>query len=176
MKAKVRALPRTFLRFGITDMKLCGAHLGELCARRGSALASLCQRQGERSALLGSPCTGEPRSALRRATVMRTKILSVTPINPLGVTAPLTSKGSQENGVNAFPCRRYNPSVFSACETSRKASSPYTGEPRFALRFPRRVQGSRDSRSILLGDNGGAMRHLRHVRGNEKIFPQHLKL
>ena len=33
-----------------------------------------------------------------------------------------------------------------------------------------------DSRSVLLGDNGGAMRHLHHVRGNEKIFPQHLKL
>ena len=69
------------------------------------------------------------RYVLRRATVMRTKILSVTPVNPLGVTAPLTSKGSRENCVNAMPCRRYNPSVFSACKTSRKASSPYTGEP-----------------------------------------------
>ena len=62
--------------------------------------------------------------ALRKATVMRTKILSVTPINPLGVTAPLTSKGSQENCVNAIPCRGYNPSVSFA------DSSPYTGEPR----------------------------------------------
>ena len=43
------------------------------------------------------PCTGEPRFALRRATVMRTRILSVTPINPLGVTAPLTSKGSRDS-------------------------------------------------------------------------------
>ena len=42
------------------------------------------------------PCTGELRSALRKATVMRTKILSVTPLNPLGVTAPLMNKGSQE--------------------------------------------------------------------------------
>ena len=42
------------------------------------------------------PCTGEPRFALRKATVMRTKILSVTPINPLGVTAPLMNKGSRE--------------------------------------------------------------------------------
>ena len=42
-----------------------------------------------------SPYTGEPRSALSRATVMRTKILSVTPVNPLGVTAPLTCKGSR---------------------------------------------------------------------------------
>ena len=58
------------------------------------------------------PYTGEPRFALRRATVMRTKILSVTPINPLGVTAPLLKKGSQENGVNATTCRRYTPSVF----------------------------------------------------------------
>ena len=64
------------------------------------------------------------RYALRRATVMRTRILSVTPINPLGVTAPLMNKGSQENGVNAIIGRGYNPSVFSACETSRKASSP----------------------------------------------------
>ena len=50
--------------------------------------------------------------ALSKATVMRTRILSVTPVNPLGVTAPLMNKGSQENGVNAMPCRRYNPSVI----------------------------------------------------------------
>ena len=31
--------------------------------------------------------------------------------------------------------RGYNPSVFSACKTSRKSSSPYTGEPRTALRW-----------------------------------------
>ena len=37
----------------------------------------------------------EPRFALRKATVMRTKILSVTPVNPLGLTAPLT-QGSRE--------------------------------------------------------------------------------
>ena len=42
------------------------------------------------------PYTGEPRFALRKATVMRTKILSVTPLNPLGVTVPLMNKGSQE--------------------------------------------------------------------------------
>ena len=76
------------------------------------------------------------RYELRKATVVQTKILSVTPINPLGVTAPLMNKGSQENGVNAMPCRGYNPSVFSACKTSRKASSPCTGEPRFALNLP----------------------------------------
>ena len=59
----------------------------------------------------------EPRFALRKATVMRTRILSVTPVNPLGVTAPLINKGSQENGVNAMPCRRYNPSVKpTACQ------------------------------------------------------------
>ena len=38
-------------------------------------------------------------------------------------------------GVNAVTGRRYNPSVFSACKPSRKSSSPYTGEPRFALRL-----------------------------------------
>ena len=31
--------------------------------------------------------------------------------------------------------RGYNPSVFSACKTSRKSSSPYKGEPRTALRW-----------------------------------------
>ena len=61
--------------------------------------------------------------ALRRATVMRTKILSVTPINPLGVTAPLINKGSQENGVNATTCRRYNPSV-KPLKAERLDSSP----------------------------------------------------
>ena len=45
---------------------------------------------------LCDPYTGEPRFALRKATVMRTRILSVTPVNPLGVTAPLMNKGSQE--------------------------------------------------------------------------------
>ena len=55
--------------------------------------------------------------ALSKATVMRTRILSVTPINPLGVTAPLMNKGSQENGVNAVTGRRYNPSVKpTACQ------------------------------------------------------------
>ena len=49
--------------------------------------------------------------------------------------------------VNAIPCRRYNPSVFSACKTSRKASSPCTGEPRSALRLPCRAQ--REPRSAL---------------------------
>ena len=68
----------------------------------------------ETSRKSSSPYTGEPRSALRKATVMRTKILSVTPPNPLGVTAPLMNKGSQENGINAITCRGYNPSVFSA--------------------------------------------------------------
>ena len=68
--------------------------------------------------------------ALRKATVMRTKILSVTPLNPLGVTAPLVNKGSQENGVNAIIGRGYNPSVSFA------DSSPYTGEPRSALSSP----------------------------------------
>ena len=43
---------------------------------------------------------------------MRTRILSVTPINPLGVTAPLMNKGSQENGVNAITGHGYNPSVI----------------------------------------------------------------
>ena len=47
---------------------------------------------------------------------------------------PLTKTQSnivgQKMRVNAITGRRYNPSVFSACKTSRKASSPCTGEPR----------------------------------------------
>ena len=41
MKAKVRALPRTFLCFGITDMKLCALHFGELRTCGGAAKPSL---------------------------------------------------------------------------------------------------------------------------------------
>ena len=55
--------------------------------------------------------------------------------------APLTEAQSNIVGhkmrVNAITGRGYNPSVFSACETSRKSSSPYTGEPRSALRIAR---------------------------------------
>ena len=40
MKAKVRALPRTFLCFGITDMKLCALHFGELRTCGGAAKPS----------------------------------------------------------------------------------------------------------------------------------------
>ena len=51
--------------------------------------------------------------------------------------APLTEARrkivGQKIRVNAMPCRKYNPSVFSACKTSRKSSSPYTGEPRSAF-------------------------------------------
>ena len=36
--------------------------------------------------------------------------------------------------VNAITGRGYNPSVFSACKISRKASSPCTGKPKYALR------------------------------------------
>ena len=74
--------------------------------------------------------------ALSKATVMRTRILSVTPINPLGVTAPLMNKGSQENGVNAISGRRYNPSVSFA------DSSPCTGEPRRLRRKPQNCQSA----------------------------------
>ena len=59
--------------------------------------------------------------------------------------APLTKAQRKIVGhksrVNAIPCRRYNPSVFSACKTSRKSSSPYTGEPR--------------TRSVCLAEHGG---------------------
>ena len=56
---------------------------------------------------------------------MRTKILSVTPLNPLGVTAPLMNKGSQENGVNAVTDRGYNPSVsFADSSPSIRSEAP----------------------------------------------------
>ena len=54
--------------------------------------------------------------------------------------APLTEAQrnivGHKSRVNAITGRGYNPSGFSACETSRKASSPYTGEPRFAPHSP----------------------------------------
>ena len=74
--------------------------------------------------------------ALSKATVMRTRILSVTLVNPLGVTAPLMNKGSQENCVNAATGRGYNPSV-KPLKAKRLDSSPYTGEPRSVLRLTR---------------------------------------
>ena len=55
-------------------------------------------------------------------------------------------------GVNAFPCRRYNPSVFSACETSRKSSSPCTGEPR---RLPPQSHGIAKEQSAVKPAVGG---------------------
>ena len=58
---------------------------------------------------------------------------------------PQRKKCSNRFSVNAVTGRRYNPSVFSACETSRKSSSPYTGEPRSALSSPCRAQGSREA-------------------------------
>ena len=64
------------------------------------------------------------------------------------VTEAQSNIVGQKMRVNAFTGRRYNPSVFSACKTSRKASSPYTGEPRRLRRRARRLsqrgQGSRE--------------------------------
>ncbi len=37
------------------------------------------------------------KHALNKATVMRAKILSVVPLNPLGAPAPLINKGSQDS-------------------------------------------------------------------------------
>ena len=70
---------------------------------------------------------------------------------PHATDFPRRKKCSNRFRVTAFPCRRYNPSVFSACKTSRKSSSPYTGEPRSALSSPCVAQGSRDLRSRRLG-------------------------
>ena len=102
---------------------------------------------------------------------MRAKILSVTPINPLGVTAPLVNKGSRENGVNAILCSRYNPSVGFA------DSSPCTGEPRMrsvtavlaAVITP--AFGGRTS-SVTVQRQGAAPRHL--PQGGRLITPSPL--
>ena len=40
-------------------------------------------------------------------------------------------------GVNAFTCRRYNPSVLLLKSLMQQSSSPYTGEPRVARRSTR---------------------------------------
>ena len=54
-------------------------------------------------------------------------------------------------GVNAIACHGYNPSVFSACKTSRKASSPCTGEPRTHSVYPQQGgRGSSQSRRLIL--------------------------
>ena len=72
--------------------------------------------------------------------------------------------------------RRQSKFLASSSTGGARNFYPYTGEPRFALRFPRRAQGSREARSVLLGDKGGAMRRLRHVRGNEKFFSAALEI
>ena len=73
---------------------------------------------------------------------MRTKILSVTPVNPLGVTAPLMNKGSQENGVNAIPCQGIQPLSHGALSFIA-VPAPLT-------------QGSREVRSISLSATQGS--------------------
>ena len=123
---------------------------------------------------------------LRKATVMRTRILSVTPINPLGVTAPLTSKGSQENGVNAITGRGYNPSVSFADSSpsirseapsfivARAAKPPVFGAKRQTQMFtpqsganilPKDTQGSREVRSVRLAEHREPRRLSRGWRG-----------
>ena len=84
--------------------------------RKGVSFAPLTEAQ---SNIVGH------KYALSKATVMRTKILSVTPVNPLGVTAPLMNKGSQENGVDAVTGRGYNPSVsFADSSPSIRSEAP----------------------------------------------------
>ena len=119
---------------------------------------------------------------------MRTKILSVTPINPLGVTAPLVNKGSRENGVNAILCRRYNPSVAPKARQlplhrgaeKRSANTrckPCMGEPRMrsvtavlaAVITP--AFGGRTS-SVTVQRQGAVPRHL--PQGGRLITPSPL--
>ena len=65
--------------------------------------------------------------APHRATFPKGKAMAAP---PQATDFPQRKKCSIRFSVNAIIGRRYNPSVFSACKTSRKASSPYTGEPR----------------------------------------------
>ena len=44
-------MPRTFLCFGITDMKLCDLHFGELCTCGGAAIAFPLGKVARRCAL-----------------------------------------------------------------------------------------------------------------------------
>ena len=101
-----------------------------------------------------APPSPSPWGRWRGAALRRTVTDEGSP-PPAGLTAPCTDLALLSKfGINAIPCRGYNPSVFSARETSRKASSPYTGEPRFALSSPYRAQGSRGSRSMRLAKAG----------------------
>ena len=63
---------------------------------------------------------------------------------------PQRKKCSNRFSVNAVTGRGYNPSVFSACETSRKASSPCTGEPRRLRRRALNLQKCEPQLSPLL--------------------------
>ena len=55
-----------------------------------------------------------------------------------------------------YTVSRIQPLSLFGLLTSRKASSPYTGEPRSALRSPCRAQGSREVRSVRLAEHRGA--------------------
>ena len=72
-------------------------------------------------------------------------------------------------GVNALPCRGYNPSVSFA------ASSPCTGEPRNALHLTRRAKGEPKSALLRLTEHIGAevlsVRQAVRQRGGKKRLP-----
>ena len=115
------------------------------------------------------PYTGEPRSALRKATVMRAKILSVTPLNPLGVTAPLINKGSQENCVNAIPWSRIQPLShrWFLIKGIKALVCPFAVlRSRFGLRYSR-VRGRRQSKFLASSSAGGA-RNFYPVQGEPR--------
>ena len=80
----------------------------------------------------------------------------------LWLAAVAASAPSEGFGFRAPPVADTTPQSFRLVKQAEKPA-PLT-------------QGSREARSVFLGNKGGAMRRLRHVRGNEKIFPQHLKL
>ena len=72
-------------------------------------------------------------------------------------------------GVNALPCRGYNPSVSFA------ASSPCTGEPRNALHLTQRAKGEPKSALLRLTEHIGAevlsVRQAVRQRGGKKRLP-----
>ena len=111
MKAKVRALPRTFLRFGITDMKLCGAHLGELRTCDGAAKPSPWGRW-RGAALLRRTVTDEVSPPLAGFTAART-------LANLWLAAVAASAPSEGFGFRAPPVADTTPQ-----SSLRLASSP----------------------------------------------------
>ena len=89
----------------------------------------------------GSPCTEEPRNApqtpaanlaqgSRECAPKHERLRAKEPRNARKPSLRGLHRGAERHGVNAFPGRGIQPLSLFGLETSRKSSSPCTGEPR----------------------------------------------